>query len=150
MMPTTARLVAAILYAVLFWWVSIVTLPAFALAEQPDPKGYVIINTVLALVMGWRLGGTRAGRSSWGEAVGQGLTTGAAIIIVALFLHGGIRMITLSLRKVYDGPAEAVIAVFALMIEAGQTTARTEVIVPLLVAVVVIGVVVEGVGRRFK
>lgn len=147
-MPTAARLVAAILFAGLFWIVSQAALPLFALAEQPDPRGFAMINTVAGLLLGWRLGGDGAGRNRWSGAVGQGLTTMIATAFVALFLHALIRMVALSMRKHYDGPAEAVIGVFALMIEMGRTMATPEVISLLLAGAVLLGLVVEWVGRR--
>lgn len=147
-MPTAARLVAAFLFAGLFFLVSQQALPAFALAEEADPRGFALVNTLVGLVIGWRLGGANAGRNHWPGAIGQGLTTTIACIFVALFLHGVIRMIALSMRKYYDGPAEAVIGVFSLMIEIGRTAAQPEVIALLAIGAVVLGLIVEWVGRR--
>ncbi len=147
-MPTAARLVAAILFALLFWLVSQLALPQFALAEEADPRGFVMINTLAGLVLGWQLAGSGAGRRRWSGAVNQGLTTMIATVFVALFLHGMVRMVALSLRKYYDGPAEAVIGVFALMIEIGRTAATSQVITVLVLGAVVLGIAVEWVGRR--
>lgn len=147
-MPTAARLVAAFLFAGLFFLVSQQALPAFALAEEPDPRGFTLVNVLVGLVIGWRLGGTNAGRNHWPGAIAQGLTTVVACVFVALFLHGLIRMVALSMRKYYGGPAEAVIGVFTLMIEIGRTAAQPEVITLLVAGAVVLGLVVEWVGRR--
>jgi len=147
-MPTAARLVAALLFAALFGAVSVLALPAFALAEEPDPRGFALVNLLLGLVIGWRLGGAGAGRRSWAGAAGQGLTTAVAITFSALFLHGTIRMVALSMRKYYDGPAEAVVGVFALMIEIGRIAALPGVIALLVLGAMGAGIVVEWVGRH--
>ncbi|MBW7922089.1 MAG: TrgA family protein [Rubellimicrobium sp.] len=147
-MPTAGKLTAAFLFAALFGAVAQLALPAFAAAEQPEPRAFALVNMALGLVIGWRLGGARAGSNTWAGAVGQGITTTVAITFAALVLHGGIRMVALSMRKAYDGPAEAVIAVFGLMIDIGRTAALPEVIAALAAGAVVIGLVVEWIGRR--
>lgn len=149
-MPTAGRLIAAFLFAALFWGASQLALPLYTLAEEPVPRAFTLVNIGVALVFGWRLGGAGAGSQSWAGAVGQGLTTLVAATFAALFLHGGIRMTELSLRKAYDGPAEAVVAVFGLMIDIGQTAAIPAVVTLLLVGSMVAGLVVEWVGRRFS
>lgn len=149
-MPTAGRLVAAILFAALFWGASQLALPLYRLAEEAEPRAFTLVNIGVAIVFGWRLGGARAGSHSWSGAIGQGLTTLVATTFAALFLHGGIRMTELSLRKVYDGPSEAVIAVFGLMIDIGRTAAVSEVVTLLLAGSVIAGLVVEWVGRRFN
>ncbi|MCC7321723.1 MAG: TrgA family protein [Rubellimicrobium sp.] len=149
-MPTAARLAAAILFAVLLWLAAELALPAFPLAEQAEPRWFAPINAGAGLILGWRILGTRSGGQSWAGAVGQGLTTLAAALIVGLFLSAAVRMVELSLRRIYDGPAEAVVAVFALMAEIGRTAALPHVLALLVAGAAVAGILAEWVGRHFR
>lgn len=149
-MPTAGRLVAAVLFGALFWYLSGVGLPYFAAAETAVPPWFLPVNTGLGIVLGWVLAGGRAGRATWMGALSYGLTTGIAIAAVALFAHGFVRMIQLSLRMRYDGPVEAVAAVFGLMAEIALVLAQADVLVPLALGALVAGLATEWAGRNFR
>ena len=149
-MPTAGRLVAAILFAPLFWYASVLALPYYPLAEEPAPKAFALVNAGLALVLGWSVAGSRAGKGTWAGAVSYGLTAGIAIAISALFLHSFIQMVQLSLRKVYDGPADAVIGVFRLMFDNAAVLAKADVGIVLGGGSVIAGLVTEWFGRNYR
>lgn len=149
-MPTAGRLVAAALFGALFWYVSALGLPLFAAAEMPEPPWFVVLNAALGVVLGWIIAGGRAGLGTWMAAVSYGWTTAIAIAVVALFAHGFVRMIELSLRMRYDGPVEAVAESFGLMAGIGAVLATPDILLSLALGALVAGLVTEWVGRNYR
>lgn len=149
-MPTAGRLVAAILFAPLFWYASTLALPYFTIEEAPVPDAFAMVNAGLGLVLGWTIAGSRAGKGTWFGALSYGLTAGIAISVAALFVHSFVQMVQLSLRRVYDGPADAVIGVFELMFENALVLAKPDVGIVLGVGSVAAGLVTEWFGRNYR
>lgn len=149
-MPTAGRLVAAVLFGPLCWLASVLALPYYPLAEATPPDWFAEVNAGLGVILGWKIAGGRAGLGSWAGAISYGLTAGVAISVAALFVHSFVQMVQLSLRKVYDGPADAVIGVFALMFENAQVVAQQDVGVVIIGGSLVAGLVVEWFGRNFR
>ncbi len=144
-MPTFARLVAAVLFAALAWWVSGLIVP---LMPNERPMGYfALINAAIGLIMGWRIQGGRAG-NGYNAAIGISLTTVAAIVFWGLLINSSIVMVELSLRKSYDGAVEAVVGVVDLMAVHGRIMLDATVIGTLVVGGLVIGMVTEWASRR--
>jgi hypothetical protein len=146
-MLTAAKMAAAILYAGLAWYVSELIKPLFP--EGQDLGWFSEVNAVIAAALAWNIAGSRAG-GSWAAAVSYGLTTTIAMTFWGIFLQSGGEMIRQSLRKLYDGPSEAVVAVFGLMFEYGQLMATPQVLGTLLAGGVVAGLLVEICGRNFR
>ena len=146
-MPTFGRLTAAILFAPLCWYVSLLAVPLFS--EGKMPAMWAEINTVIGLWMGWVVAGKRAG-DGYNAAISYGLTTLVAIIFWSLFSHSFIEMIDRSLNKRYDGPAEAVVSIFELGAEIGQFLATPLVLGTLLIGSLVAALVTEFIGSRFS
>jgi hypothetical protein len=147
-MPTAGRLAAAVVFTALIWSVSQLIKPLFP--EGTDTGAFAEVNAGLALVISWLFAGARAGRSGWSGAVSYGVTNVVAITFWALLLHSGAEMVRLSLRNRYDGPAEAVIAVFGLMWDHAQLMATLPVLGLLLLGGAVGGLITEWFGRRFR
>ncbi len=145
-MPTMGRLVAAVLFGALAYYVSTLVIPLFE--EGTVPGGFALINTGFGILMGWIVAGKRAG-DGYRAAIGYGLTAMAAMVFWVLFAHSFIQMIKLSLRKSYDGPVEAVTDVFNLAIKLGLMAATPEVLTALVVGGIAAGLVTEFFGRRF-
>jgi len=149
-MPTAGRLAGAALFAPLFWYLSQIAAPYFIAAETAVPDWFAIINTALGLIFGWKLCGGRAGKGGWIGGLGNGLTTGIVTAFVALFAHSFIEMVKLSLRKLYDGPADALIGIFDLLFDYAILLAQQDVLVVLLVGSVIAGLIAEYFGRNFR
>ncbi len=146
-MPTAAKMSAAVLFAALAWVASRLTFPLWP--EGTDPGRFAEINAAVGLVLGWRMAGGRAG-TTWSGAVGYGLTTAVAVAFVSLFLHGFLLMIEDSLRKRFDGPVEATVAVFEYIIEQARILGSGPVIAAVLGGGVLAGLVTEWFGRNFR
>lgn len=146
-MPTAARLVAAVLFAVLGWFVSELVKPLFPPEQQTG--WFSEANAVIGFLVGWVFVGKRAG-DTYSGALGYGITGALLLVIWGLFLHSFYEMIEKSLRKQYDDALEAVVAVFEIMIKHGPVLIDPVVVGTLLAGSMVIGLIVEFVGRRFE
>ncbi len=144
-MPTFARMTGAILLAGLAWYVSELIKPLFPF--ERDVGRFSEVNAAFGLLVGWKFLGARATGTIHG-AIGNGLTAGVAVLVVALFFQSVGEMIRNSFEKRYDSAPEAVVAVFELMIEYGTMLSTVEVWGTLLIGGVVAGFITEAVSRR--
>ena len=108
-MPTAARLAAAVCFALLGWGAS--DLIVDALPFERNLGWFYEINTLIAVLCGWFIAGSRA-PAGYGGAISYGLTATAGFIFWGLLFHSSHEMIQLSLRRQYDNAMEAVVAVF--------------------------------------
>jgi hypothetical protein len=144
------RLFGAALFGAVAWYTSLLIIPLF-------PEGTQIgmfreVNTVLAMIAGWRIAGPRAG-TGWGSAFSCGITTMVAMVVMvvmALFANSFAVVIERSLRKHYSGPGEVVTDTFALMIEHGQLMMTAEVVSTLFVGCIAAAFVTQAVGRTYS
>lgn len=146
-MPTAGRLVAAVLFAVLGFLISELVKPLFP--EGSDLGRLSEINAVVGLFVGWTVAGSRAG-GGWRAAVGHGLTGAAALLFWAMFLHATTEMIRRSIRSQYDGPVEAVVGIFELMIGYAQIIGTLGVIGALIAGGIAAGLLTEAAARRWS
>jgi hypothetical protein len=146
-MPTMGRVIGAILFGALAWYASTLIVPLFPVGA---PMGWFQeINTICGLVVGWEIAGARADTGYVAE-FSYGLTALVAMVVMALFSNSFGMMIKRSLRKLYDGPGEAVTDVFALFIEHGTMILTREILATLLIGGFAGGLITEFFGRRFS
>ena len=146
-MPTAAKMVAAVMTA----------LTLFLAAEASraglppgTPAGYYSpIVAGVGFATGWLVLGTLTGRG-YGASVGFGLSTAVTAVFWALLLFSLWRMIELSMKLRYDGPTQAILDVFAIMVANGRLVLLPEVLVALGVGGVVVGLFAEFAGRRWN
>lgn len=146
-MPTSAKLAAAVLFGALAWWVSQMIKPLFP--EGTDMGRFAEYNAIVGMVIGWRIAGARA-RTTWPNAVAYGLTAALSMTLLALFLHSATLMVSQSLRKVYEGPMEALTDVVRIMVENFQKVSTPEIMGTLLVGGIVAGLATEWVARNYR
>lgn len=146
-MPTAGRLTGAILFGALAWYVSGLIVPLFP--EGTDLGYFVQVNTVIGVICGWRLAGPRAG-AGYLDAISYGVTTTIAMLVVALFINSLVVMIENSLRRLYDTPVEAVVAIFELMLEHGRLMATPEIAATLALGGILAGLGTDVIGRRYS
>jgi len=146
-MPTFGRVVGAVLYGALAWYVSLLIIPLFP--EGTTLGWFQEINAFFGAFAGWKVAGPRAG-TGYVSAFSYGLTATVSMVVLALFFNSFFVMIEQSLRKRYGGAGEAVGDVFAMFVEHGAMLGTTEIVSTLLVGGVVAGFVVEFFGRRFS
>ena len=144
-MPTFGRLIGAIMFGALAWYTTFAIVPLFP--DDASLGWFQQVNTFFGLVAGWKVAGPRAG-SGYNASLSYGLTTMFAMVFMALFTNSFFVMIDNSLRRLYDGPIEAVVDVFQLVIEHGQIMISVNVIGTLIIGGLISGVVTEFFGRR--
>lgn len=153
-MPTPAKLVAAILFAVLSWAV------ADAIIRTALPEGIRVgrFREILALgglVVGWRMiGRTASGPTGRGttlsHAVTAGLGAAAVLSVLALVLHAFWAMIDESLGLRYSAIGEATSAWMAFVWKDVQIVATPMVGALMFGGGAVVGLISGIVGRRWR
>ncbi|MEM6657968.1 MAG: TrgA family protein [Pseudomonadota bacterium] len=146
-MPSASRLVASVCLVILAF---IVSSQIIANGEEGKDYGYfTAVNMLLGWVCGWKIMGKRAGRG-WTAGINNGLTGVASLVFWALFAQGCYEMFRLAMRHRYDGPFEAVIAIFKIGIDYGRLLIVPEILITLAVGAVVTGVATEIASRRWR
>ena len=145
-MPTGGKLVGAVLFAALAWYVTELIKP---LLPEGTPVGmFSPTNAVIGFLMGWNVMGKGAG-VSYRQSVGYGLTTVATILFWGTLLWAGLEAYTKSIRLRYGGPMEALQDMALMMVEQLQLIATQDIIVTLIAGGIVLGVITEFFARRW-
>lgn len=146
-MPTAAKLIAAVVFAIVALIAAITFVPHM-------PEGSQIglfreLTAVIGFIVGWFVMGDLVGKG-YGEAAGSGLRTSVTVVFFTLLGFSIYLMVKKSYKMVYDGPMDAVLGVFQLMMEYGQMMLVPDVLGVLAVGGVLGGVVTEWAGRRWS
>jgi hypothetical protein len=145
-MPTAAKLVAAVLFALLAAAGAVVYIP---LLPEGTQTGWLIPGCAgLGLISGWLVMGPNVGRS-YAEAVATGFRAIITAVFFAVLLFAIYVMIIRSMHMLYKGPMEALLAVFAIMLEYGKLMLDRTFIGVLAAGAAIGGVISEFVGRRW-
>lgn len=146
MMPTAGRLAAA---AGLLAVALLVSEQIKALWPEYKNFGYfTYVNMALGALCGWIITGRRLGRG-YVAAIGSAVTGMVALILWALLVHCSYEMILRSLGRRYEGPIEAIIAVFEIAVEYGGYALQGPVLTLLIGGAIGVGLVAEFVAKRW-
>lgn len=146
-MPTGAKLVAAICFAVVGW-----ILANYYAMNMPDASAAGPIRegaAVLGAIVGWMVMGPSAGKG-YVEAAGSGIKTAVVLAVVALFALSLREMLDNSVKMRYDGALDAILDVFHTMAERSQALLSLGVFGTLLLGGIIGGLLTENAGRRWK
>ena len=146
-MPTAAKLTAAAVFAVVALISAHLYIPT--LPEGSSTKYFREVSALIGLAVGWMTMGKLAGKG-YSLAIGSGLRTSITILFWVLLVFGTVTMIRKSLRMMYDGPMEAVLAVFNEMLAYGALLAAPATPVALALGGILGGMIVEWVSRRWS
>ena len=116
-MPTAGRLVGALTFMAMAYVVTQIMIPLFP--DSGAPRLFLEINLLAAVIAGWITLGSRAGTGVV-NAFANALTALAVFAFWMFFLHACGEMLEEAFRKQYDGPVEAIVGVFELMIDLGK------------------------------
>jgi hypothetical protein len=148
-MPTAPKLAAAILFGLLGAAVALY-LPRVMPAGTPFGMLLPVCAGIFA-VTGWRVSGTLAERKpGHGDAMATGLRTASIAALVVLFLFSVAQMIELALRMRYDGPVEALVAIFEEMVKIAPYLADLPFLLMLAAGAALAGLLTGAVGRRWR
>jgi len=139
-MPTAAKLMAAVCLAAVGYILSLMVMPL--MPESTDFGYFIPLNIVLGLLAGWFVMGRRAGRGST-AAINNGLTGVFVLLLWGVAVQSIHEMIRLAMRNRYDGPFEAIVAVFQIGAEYAVIIATIPIVVVAVIASVISGVFVE-------
>ena len=146
-MPTASRLIAALCLIVVAFLISGMIIDN---GDEGKDYGYfTVVNMLLGAVCGWKIMGKRAGRG-WTAGINNGLTGVVSLIFWGLFVQGCYEMFRLAMRNRYDGPFEAVLAIFQIGVEFGKQLLYPEIIATILIGSVVAGVATEIAHRKWR
>jgi hypothetical protein len=146
-MPTAARLVAAILLAALGWILSDLVRPL--MPEGTDFGWFNYVNAFIGMCVGWSVMGPRAGRG-FVAGINNGVTGMVVLLLWALAVHASYEMFRLAMRNRYDGPMEALTAIFIIGSEFGIMIASAPVLLTAVAGAVIIGSVTEYTASRWS
>ena len=146
-MPTAAKLVGAVLFALVGALGALTYIP---LLPEGTLTGWLVPGcAALGLASGWMVMGPNIGKS-YAEAIATGFRTVVTIVFFAMLLFAIYVMIIRSTHMLYKGPMEALLAVFAIMLEYGKVMWGRDFLVVLAVGATIGGLVTEFVGRRWS
>ncbi|MVO14332.1 TrgA family protein [Parasedimentitalea huanghaiensis] len=146
-MPTGARLTAALCLALLAFLLSGEIMP---LMPEGTNFGYFTpLNMGLGLVVGWVVMGKRAGRG-FVPALNNGISGVAVLLFWGLFIQGTYEMFQKAMRNHYDGPFDALSAIFTIGLDYAIMIFVPEVIVTVLIGAIVSGLATENASRRWR
>jgi hypothetical protein len=146
-MPTGGKLVAALTFAALAYFITDLIKPL--LPEGTQVGLFSEINALVGLVMGWVVMGKGAGRT-YRQSLGYGMTTLVATAFWCLVIWSGYEMLRRSLRLYYDGPIEALQEMASLFIEYARFALEQQVLIPALLGAVFVSWLTEYFARRWS
>ena len=146
-MPTAAKLVAALAIAAVGWFAA----EAFKTLMPPETVwgNFTPICAGIGAIVGWRVLGARAGRGLQ-SALGVGLSASAVLVGVVLFLFSGREMVLRALDRRYDGPMDATVSVFGIMLEYGSRMGDVQLLGILIGGGLMAGLLAEVASRLWR
>ncbi len=148
-MPTGAKLIAAIFFGILAYFISDLIKPYLVETEGTNLTPFSWWNALIGVVMGWQLIGKTAGKS-YRNSFGMGLTTFAATVFWCLVLWSGVEMIDKSMRQAYGGAVEALQDMTQIFVEYAVLMAQNDVLIASVVGALFCGWVTEFFGKRWS
>lgn len=146
-MPDAARLTAAASLVLIAFIVSGQIIPL--MPEGTDFGIFTPLNMFLGAVCGWVVMGKRAGRGIT-AAINNGITGVVALLFWGLFVQGCYEMFRLAMRNRFDGPFEALVAIFEEGIKYASVLLVPNILITLLVGAILAGLATEYAWRTWK
>ncbi len=148
-MPTGGKLIAAIAFAALAYFISDLIKPLLVDTEGTRVGMLSPINALVGAAMGWTVMGNGAGKT-YRQAFGFGLTTLAAIVFWCLLVWAGYKMLLRSIAQRYDGPVHALQGMAELFLDYGRMVAVSEVVIPAIIGALFMAWLTEFFARRWS
>lgn len=148
-MPTGGKLVAAIFFGMLAYFISDLIKPLLAETHGTNLTPFSWWNGFIGVVMGWQLIGKTAGKS-YRSAFGMGLTTFAATVFWCLVLWSATEMVDRSMRRAYNGAVEALQDMTQIFVEYAVLMAQQDIIIASIVGALFCAWVTEFFGKRWS
>ena len=145
-MPTGAKATGAVAFLIVGWLLANAYVPNMPFAK---PMGFFReLTGLIGLLSGWLFMGTSVGKTYY-EAVGSGLKTVFVLTFWALLMFSIWEMLRISTKMVYDGPMDAVVDVFAIMLDRSWPLLSVGCVSVFFIGGVIGGIVTEVAARRW-
>jgi hypothetical protein len=146
-MPTAAKLVSAVLFALVAAYAAHIFIPI--LPEGTQTGWLRQVSAAIGFLVGWQVMGRNVGKA-YAESAATGLRASITALFLTLLAFSVYTMILRSTKMLYDGPMEAILGVFDLMIYYGKMMGDRTFLGVLAVGGMISGLIAEFVGRRWK
>lgn len=146
-MPTAAKLFAAIAFAAVGFLAAEAYKPL--LSEGTQFGWFSEICAGIGALCGWRIMGQFAGQGAL-NAMGVGMRVALTIVFWAVLGFAIHEMILTSMKLRYDGPMEAVLAVFDIMLEKALLLVDARMIAVVLLGGILGGWLAEFAAKRWR
>ena len=147
-MPTGAKLIGAICFAALAYFLSDLTKPLLFDTEGTRVGMLSPVNAFIGWLMGWTIMGKGAGHT-YRQSLGYAFTTLTATVFWCLLIWSGHKMLGNSVNLRYDGPMEALQQMGAMFFEYLALIWDKSVLIPALVGTVFVAWLSEYFARRW-
>ncbi len=149
-MPTAARLVGAIYFALLAWGISQMLIPLIPpeMASGQKLDWFAERNALYGLTWGWVLNSQRANETLAGS-ISNGFTIVITMVLWAVTSTAVSQMVKLSLKKRYQGVGDAIDGVFELIVKFLGLLATQEIIGAFVIGALIGGLICGWVARRW-
>jgi len=146
-MPTAAKAVGAISFAIVGWLMANAFVPGMpdAAAAGNIREGGMIVG----LFVGWMVMGNSVGHK-YIDAIGYGWKTVIVLAFFSLLFLGLFQMLKQSTRMVYDGPIDAILDIFAGMFDRAKQAVTAKVVITMVIGGAIAGFVTESANRRWR
>ncbi|WP_341365962.1 TrgA family protein [Yoonia sp. BS5-3] len=146
-MPTAGRLAGAVIFALFGWYIAGISTPFFP--EERPPQYIIPMCFFVGIFVGWKVCGPRTGQGYY-NAISNGLTTTAAFSFCVLGIIAFNAMIVSALRNRYDGPMEAIVGMFELMLEQGFAFFDIPFLTTLIGGGILCAMIAEFFGKNYS
>ena len=148
-MPTAAKLVSAITFAVIAFLAA--HLYGLALSGGGQPIGVLReVSAVVGVLCGWFIMGPSAHRARGQiEAMGTGLRTSLTMVLVVIVIFAVVEMLDRAIKGRYDTPLDAALGVIEQALVLAPTLVRADVLSVLLLGGLFGGALAHWAGRRW-
>ena len=148
-MPTGGKLIAAICFAALAYFISDLTKPLLEPTEGTLVGMLSPVNAFIGWLMGWTIMGKGAG-NTYRQSLGYAFTTLAATFFWCLLFWSGHKMLGNSVNLRYDGPMEALQQMGALFFEYLALVWTQSIMIPAAVGTIFVAWLTEFFARRWS
>lgn len=145
-MPTAGRLAGALAFLIYGWYIGGLMVPFFPEGNPPD--FLIPLCIVIGIICGWKVVGSRT-KHGYQAAIGNGLTGAFAFSFWVIFLVSLHQMIQKAMRRLYDGPMEGVVDIFALMVDLGRQLADLNLILSVVIGGIIGAWIAEYFAKRY-
>lgn len=149
-MPDGARLVGAITLAITAFLLCAPIMEVYEEVNGTTNFGWFVeVNILLGILVGWISVGKRAGRGI-SAAITNGVTGVFLLVLWGLLVQAINEMSRLAMKNRYDGPFEAIAAIFEIGSGWGLLLLDNSILVIMVVGALVVGLLTEFAWRVWR